>query len=360
MSYFFGYEFRKRCVTFIRSLSGQTRKGFFRYSRTGDLFGESIHWGLGNAVFATKSLYMLRALTEDDRIEIGEFIGLFQGKDGSISDPVVRKQSRYNRWIYSVRNFDFNNFANKQTIRAETRQSFAALHCLGKKPEVPFFVVKADKTSVREYVHSLDWSRPWGAASHISHLVFFLHNNRLLFGMHREVADELIKSVFDAVDEFRRCDGAWYGEEAHLPLTHKVNAAMKIMTAYAVIGKIDFDSPEKLIDLSLASANIGDACNNFNIICVLYYCFQKTNYRSAEIEQYCVKKLEIYKKHYWPEFGGFSFYERHANDVYYGARISRGLQEPDIHGTMLFLWGITLISKILNGLSDCKYQVPIT
>jgi hypothetical protein len=42
------------------------------------------------------------------------------------------------------------------------------------------------------------------------------------------------------------------------------------------------------------------------------------------------------------------------------AKISEGLEEPDIHGTHLFLWGIALITKMM-GLDDrFRLNIPIT
>mgnify|MGYP000097262523 CR=1 FL=1 len=40
---------------------------------------------------------------------------------------------------------------------------------------------------------------------------------------------------------------------------------------------------------------------------------------------------------------------------WYGARIARGLKEPDIHGTCLFLWGIAVMAPLL-GYGDLGFQ----
>ncbi len=57
-----------------------------------------------------------------------------------------------------------------------------------------------------------------------------------------------------------------------------------------------------------------------------------------------------------PDKKGFSFHKEKANDVYYGARISRGIKEPDIHGTVLFLWGISIIVQILGIEAEFGFQ----
>ena len=37
-----------------------------------------------------------------------------------------------------------------------------------------------------------------------------------------------------------------------------------------------------------------------------------------------------------------------SSENYYGARVSKGLNEPDIHGTVMFIWGLSLISRLLD------------
>lgn len=357
MTDFLSDSFQRDCVRFVRSMGSAAKKGYYKYSLTGDLRNENVHWGLGNTVFAAKSLYMLDALTEADRDEMAGFISSFQNADNYITDPVVARKLSLARRILA---FGAGNTPYEQTKRAETRQAFAALRCLGKKPGFPFAHIPSDKDGIKKYVHALDWANPWGAASHVSHLLFFLHNNCVLFGGDKLRTEELIKIALAETDSYRQADGSWHAEGAQLPAHIRVNGAMKMMTAYAAAERDDFAMPEKLIDLCLASINDGDACNNFNVICVLYYCFRRTAYRKADIERYCTDRLERYNRHYWPEYGGFSFHERRANDIYYGAKISKGLPEPDIHGTVLFLWGIALISRVVKSPENIEFKLPVT
>jgi hypothetical protein len=264
------------------------------------------------------------------------------------------------RWAGGIRRLDFNNLWNEQTRRAETRQSFAALRCLERRPSVPYLHIPYTKRDIEKYVLSLDWRNPWGAGSHVSHLLFFLQNNQILFNVHQYDTDELIDHTIKTTNQYRQKDGSWHAHDINVPIYLKVNGAMKMMTAYEAANRDDFTHPEKLIDLCLSTINKGHACHNFNIICVLYHCSRKTDYRTDEIKEYCLNRLDIYKKHYWPEHGGFSFFEKNANKFYYGAKISHGFKEPDIHGTVLFLWGIALITKILELEDTIDLKIPIT
>ena len=60
------------------------------------------------------------------------------------------------------------------------------------------------------------------------------------------------------------------------------------------------------------------------------------------------RRLDVYFDYYHENMGGFSFHKSKANIWYYGAPISKGRDEPDIHGTTLFLWGIALISQVFG------------
>ena len=103
-----------------------------------------------------------------------------------------------------------------------------------------------------------------------------------------------------------------------------------------------------------------DACNSFNLVLVLYCCSRNVNYRERDIALFCIERLIKYQEHYWPNEGGFSFLHNRSISRYLGAKVSQGLPEPDIHGTHLFLWGIVLISRMLDMSVQYKLQPPIT
>ncbi len=348
-----------RLPEFLTRLKDEKVPGRFKYSLTGDI-ETNTKWGVGNTVFAAKNFYMLHALDQANVKEMASFIKSFQGKDGQIFDPLVQRRSFFRRYYNALLHNEWNNLNGVQTRRAETRQAFAALSMLGRKPNIPHQHIPYTREGIRSYIHSLDWRLPWGAGSHFSHLIFFIRTNFDFFGVHADDWKELIDYAFKEASKYRQNEGTWFMPAISIPNYQKINGAMKMMIAYEAADRDDFDNPEGLIDLCLSVVNDENACNNFNIICVLYHCSQKTDYRKNEVKEFCLNRLKVYKKHYWPEYGGFSFFERRANSVYYGAKISKGLEEPDIHGTHLFLWGITLITKILRFDDTIKLHIPIT
>jgi hypothetical protein len=137
---------------------------------------------------------------------------------------------------------------------------------------------------------------------------------------------------------------------------------MKIITGLRAIAT-DAPSPlpflhdaraRALVDLALASdpavsgAQGAHACDHFNVTYVLRWASHQLGgeYRRADIDAFMSNRLEHYVSHYFPRIGGFSFHLQKANRLYYQAPISRGRNEPDIHGTVLFLWGLSTLCAL--------------
>jgi len=351
-------DLRKKTLNFINKITDKDYN-FVKYSLSGDLYNRNMNWGLGQNVFVVKILFMLNALnnlTQKQRDNLKKNILKFQDRDGYISDPLIIKLITGKRFL-SFRS-ESNLVRIEKVKRAETRQSYSALYCLGKKPDSPFLHIPYDKENINKFLLSLDWKYPWDAGSHFSHLMFFLKLNEMMFGYKSDVSKELVNYANDWIDELQsNKDGFWYSGETSNK--EKINGAMKILTGKSATGIFKIKNHEKIIDGCLNALNDSEACSNFNIVYCLYYCSNISDYRKKEIKKFCYERLGIYKNFYFNNVGGFSFYKNKANDVYYGALITKGLNEPDIHGTVMFIWGITLISKIL-GLDFLNYKIPLT
>ena len=344
---------------FLEKMRDRDVPGRYKYSLTGDIVTNK-KWGLGNTVFAVKCYHMLNLLDQSNIENMVAFIKSFQNKNTQIFDPVVQKLSQFFRLYTSLWRCDWRNISGEMTRRAETRQSFAALRALGSFPDKPCVEIPYSEKGIHKYIHSLNWNKPYEAGSHFGHLVFLIYNNYKMLNYHAHDQEKLINYSFNELNNFKQTCGAWYDNGIIITDAEKINGAMKIMTAYNIVERNDFENPEGLIDLCLSVIKNRDACDNFNLIHVLYNCHNKTDYKKEEIEKFCLERLTIYNKHYWPNHGGFSFLNGRANKVYYGAKISKGLSEPDIHATHLFLWGITLITKILEFEKYIKLKIPIT
>ena len=206
------------------------------------------------------------------------------------------------------------------------------------------------------YIKDLYWVSPWTACSNFGHLIFFLKINSLVNTSNQA---EVINNCFKYVNEnYKQIDGTW-SSTMEIPIHQKINGAMKMLVALDTAGIDEFDDSKKIIDLCLKSLNYGHACNHFNIIYILCRSsIISPNYRFDEIIEYLINRSKIYKKFWKDKYGGFSFFENNCNKNYLGCKVTKGLNEPDIHATHLFLWGLILIDIIINGKSI--YRLPIT
>jgi len=334
---------------FIQKLKSSYKPGFYKYSLSGDIYDETTHWGLGNSIFAAKALYTLGALNDNDKSDIANFILSFQSGSGSFFDPLVAKKSRLERVLRGVKNLESRYFTNTFNINAETRQAFATLFTINYQPNLFYSNYPTKERDIKKFIHNLDWKTPWAASAHVSHLIFFNYYGQRFFDSQFQFDCHPITIILSELRKYVNPDGSWY-EGNQLPDYQKVNSAMKILTGLDIIKIYSIVDAEHLIDLCLNAINDEHACNHLNVIKVLYSCnkISNSNYRYDEIAKYCRNRLLQFEMHYWPKEGGFSFFQRKSNSIYYSAKITKGLPEPDIHGTLLFIWGISMISEILQ------------
>lgn len=345
------FELKNKVPIFLDKLESKERLGFLKYSLSGDLFSEKEKWGLGNTVFYVKILYildLLKDLSSEDKKEIINFIRSFEDKNNIFYDPLIKRKSFIKEKLFAIKHFDFNNFWHKQIKIAETRQTISVLKLLAEDFTIPDKFLLKTKKDIIKYLEKLNWKNPWNAGSHLSTLLFFIYNSNL------KNKEELIDEVLKWLEAIKKPDGFWY--KGNPSIQYKINGAMKILTGFdAIKRKPAVD--KKVIDQVLEAINDSHACDNFNIIYVLYHAsLVYPDYKKEEIKKFALDRLENYKKYYYSDIGGFSFEKNKANQVYYGAKITRGLNEPDIHGTIMFLWGISIISRILEIDKELKFN----
>jgi len=351
------YHLKENVLQFVNDMKSDTVDGYYRYSYSGDLHDESTHWNPGSSVFALKIYYTL-GIEENHAIEAAaNYVKTFQHGNGWIYDDLIlRKSFLRNIWC-SLRNRDLSNLWNQNYKRAETRQCCSALMLYDRFPDSIAPFVPEDERGVDNFLNILDWNHPWHAGSHFSHLMFFLKLALKTGRIEQQAFDYLTNYAIRWVNRLQHPeDGSWYSGDTDC--REKINGAMKIISGLIAADKVNFDYPEELIDSCLDAANDESACDNFNIIFVSNYAGKLLgrNYRQPQIENFALKRLNIFWKHYHRDKNGFSFYPDRANDIYYGAKITRGLNEPDMHGTALFLWGISIIAQLLGIENELEFR----
>lgn len=343
------YSLKDEVLNFMEHQKSNDTKGYYKYSYTGDLYNESKHWNIGSSVYAMKIYYTLGVEKNQDIIDAANYIKSFYHHDGQMYDDFVFKKAFIRNIASSIKHKRWANILNEQYKRAETRQAYSSLMLYDELPKNINLEIIKNNHDIDKYLAKLDWSEPWGAGSHFSHLMFFYRLALQSKMIDKNQFNKYTDYSIEWINKLRHSqDGGWYqGKQSGRFI---INGAMKIITGLIAVEKIEFDYAKELIDTCLEATNDEHACDNFNIILVLNYASKLLNrdYRQKEIEEFALNRLAKYKAHYKKEQGGFSFFPFNANHNYYGAKITKGLNEADIHGTVLFVWGIAIVAQILG------------
>jgi hypothetical protein len=349
-------KFKKEIPYFINDMESKSTPGKYSYSLSSDIISKNKFWGLAQSTFALRVLYMLDALTEKKSVEIISYIKSFEKDNGKIYDTEIRRRNIFRRLRQSFKSLSFDDFLNLPNIRAETRQAYASMINLGYSPKIFYKEFKVlNESNLEKYINSLDWSSPWGAASHFSHQFFFIHYSPNLTSIQKKSFYVKFKTL---IKKYERNDG-FYQKESRIPVYEKIGGIMKILMAFDLINSTKLIIRKEFVDLCLDEIDPNDACENFNTIYVLHHCLKGMNYRKNEILNFFLLTADKWKDYYFETHAGFSFNKVKKPLYYLGAKMSKGELEPDMHGTAMFIWGYVIIAKSLSILDNVKLNQPI-
>ncbi len=326
--------------------------GRFRFCKTRSLAPSDGKRGQGITCFAVKSAWHIGAWQswpQELKDECVQFIKSFQVNNGNFVDQWLLRRIGWDSRISLAKHGRFKKaFSDMQelkaqTVRAETRQSAATLILLGERPSYPLPMSWQSEQAVREFVRALDWSHPWGAGSHASHLVSFVSMNG------GETKDGMLEAAFEETDRLLDAKtGTWgIGEVTHI---QRINGAMKMLTAYDWANR-PIPYPDRLIDYTLKNTSGEDGCGVLDKLFVLHKATTNApGYRTEDLERFAIEALQEISA-YHREDGGFSFYRSRAQRWYYGALVSFGEKQSDMHGTVMFTWACAVALSLL-GIQD--------
>ena len=228
----------------------------------------------------------------------------------------------------------------ERAVIAETKQALSTLAEVDKYSTEPYNWFPKTPKAVSDYMGKFDWSQPWDAGGQTAALpVFFSLEARRIM----QVSE--VKDLQKATSEFFESivDSETGGYFIGPPPNHGmlINGAMKVLTALAWLEEpIHF--PEKLIDTTLKLHPRTEGCHLADAVYVLHRCSSQTDYNRDQIMDYFLSVVDIINKHH-NEDGGFSYNVESTQTSYYGLPISKGLNESDIHGTVLLTWALAMI-----------------
>ena len=306
------FNLRPQVSNFLESMQSHNIQGYYRYSYSGDIYDDSLHWNVGSSVFALKIYYTLGIENPEAIQDASNYIKSFLHQNGLIYDDFIYNKGRLRNFLSAIKHNNLENIFNQQYKRAETRQCFSALMLHGQLPEQQVRVsIPNTEIEIEAYLAKFNWNQPWGAGSHFSHLMFFLNLALKVNQINQKTFEKLTNHAIKWVNSLQNSDdGGWYrGDVSERQI---VNGAMKVITGLIAVDKTEFQYPDKLVDLCLNVSNDQTACDNFNVILVLNYASKLLgrSYRQNEIESFALDRLKIYKKQYYEDTKNYEFKKR--------------------------------------------------
>lgn len=346
---------KKQVYDFLKLQQSSIDPTYFRYSLSGDLWDEKIKWNVQGRVFTLKVAYTI-GLGQDDSLVQNALTGMknFQHADGHIYDDMLLKKKKWVRFKQTIRSGKIIPLIDYEYIRAESRQCYSAMMMYNVIPNlIPICEVRSGE-EIDNFLHSLDWQFPWGAGSHFSHLMFFEKLAYKCGQLNKNAYEDNINRAYDWVKHLEnKKTGSWH--LGTVSAQQAINGAMKVITGLRAVNmtkELTEQQCRRLVDLCLGHINDAQACDNFNIVYVLYYAsLLYPDYRRNEVIKFAKERFHVYMEYYFPEYGGFSFLKGSSNIAYYECKITKGRKEPDLHGTALFMWGLFFLSSLL-GIND--------
>jgi hypothetical protein len=356
---------------FLNSLRDETNKNhYFPVSKGKTYSGQKL--SLGFSCYAIKCFYMLDLWDEFDHSEKKEwidYINSFQANiknlpDNSYVDPVIfafytsflRKISLKNN-LKLIMNKFLN--LNKRTyrdlytdsIRAETKQAIATLSEVGFSNKKKYLDFPSSEKNIIKYLDSLDWSKPWNAGAQYAAICVFNATQ-----LKKNVASTNFEVLYTYLDNVLNTDSGLYHSNTEIKLNEKINGTMKVITGLDWINR-PIHLPNEIIDFCLSIEPESDGCDIVDLVYVLYKSCKQTNYKVKEVQTYFEEIKKTISLNFYKSSGGFSYGKKKSQTSYYGLKISKGYDFPDLHGTTLLLWALTMIYD-LNGSSSYNILKP--
>lgn len=228
-----------------------------------------------------------------------------------------------------------------KAINADNKQTISTLNELNLPYSKEFEYTFSNEIQIIDYLDSLDWSAPWSAGAQFSSIctysnIFNLNFKETLLAYSNKVLNSETGSYHSSTTRDSR---------------QIINGAMKVITGLDWLDE-KIHNPKKLIDYCLENQPYLEGCDIVDFVYVLYKCSNQDSYRRNEVSSLLLNLLNKIMQLHFPEEGGFSYYKNKSQTHYYGLIISKGLKEPDLHGTLLCLWAINMILDLLEVLPD--------
>ena len=351
-------SFNENIISYLDSLENKNKKFDYHPCHKGVTYA-GYDLSLGFSCYALKTFYTVNEwdkLSNDIKNGWGEYINSFQKNslkfpnNSYIDNKYIEHFEKFNiekiskDSIKSIINiFNRNKYRTRgeqlfDSIRAESKQSIATLNQVGFQNNLIYDDFPQSFKDINLLLDSYDWSKPWSAGAQFSGLCVFANAQAVEY---KECSNNLVDFIDSKVNSE---DGCYY-DGGQPNFSQLINGSMKVITGLDWLG-VPIHYPKKIIDACLSKNPLQSGCDLVDYVYVLYRSSLQTDYRKIEIVKYLDKILDFIFSHYYQDQGGFSYNIGSSQKLYYGVEISKGNDQPDIHGTVLLTWALAMIFKI--------------
>lgn len=354
------YEFDENLYSFLNTLRSEENSFHFFPSANGVTnAGKTI--SLGFSCYALK-IYYITGLWEDlnelEKRNWLDYINSFQDNNPKFpensfldysyikefkkeqSKKIIKNSAKFISTKIGYKKFDNSLLQMETNIRAESKQAISSLIQVGSRNNLPYLDFPGNNSEVYKFLNKLDWNKPWSAGAQYAGICLFCKTQNV-------ENFNIIKDLMHFSNKIVKKDTGGYYLQNTPGKKELINGAMKMISGFDWIDQ-EIHYPEKLIDLCLSTSPSSEGCDLVDIIYVLFMCLKQTDYKKKEIMSYFDNIINLIYLHYFKEKFGFSYFKNKSQTHYYGVNITHGKNFPDIHGTVLLTWALSMIIKTNN------------
>ena len=238
-------------------------------------------------------------------------------------------------------------------IKAESKQAISTLFQVGHTNNKNYKFDFSSSKELQNYLENLNWNKPWNAGAQFAGLCVFLKSQNKILNKNEKI--RILKVFIETIND--NLTGAYFtGKQPSKK--ELINGTMKVLTGLEWLD-IEPMYPNELIDTCLEINPDDEGCDLVDLVYVIYTCSKNSDYKKEEIKLYLINILKKIENHYFYNIGGFSYFKDKSQTHYYGVKVSGGNNVPDIHGTVLLVWAVAMISQKLDlPTSDWKVLKP--
>ncbi len=307
------------------------------------------NFSLDASSFAADLIYMLnRNLSEQQKGQQAEFFNSFQDSEtGFYNEPFLHEL--------------YDSTIDRVIEMSGTYLSFqvcGAMEAIGRLPKYPFrfyeFALK--KGAITKYIEEkLPWDySPWGAGGWIDSIAtMLLMNVKMGYETYKLPFDEILLWLKKHQNPET---GLWGDPNSSQGVTGLVNGGYHLLRGTYFQSEIELPYTENIINncIFIYRTNnyfrhgCGEGCHDLDLFDLMVQTTRYNQaYRKDEITDICKERLDEISS-FQNDDGAFSFFPHRAQTEHNYYRISAGMEESDIQGTVFYLHTIRRISEYLG------------